>query len=398
MYLLSQFESMDSAYWGMGSAANGIIYFSLCAHLPQKSATSFSFNSVNKKITKLFSLSDTIATENGLMTQGKIHTPIYQGIDGYLYFASHFSYPLGKYIPFIKYEGGHLFSLNPKTNEIFDLGIPMPNEGILSMVLDSKRMILYMLTAPSAYFLVYDIQSKHTHNLGRVFEQGSICRSLVVDDEGNVYGSLEPNKIFKFNKSKFILEYLNVILPDSSRKISEWKGPSRKGVNNIGRKMWRSAIWDDGTKKIYGIHAGTSKLFIFDPISEQIEEGKFMGINSFINQPEKNYPTLSLVQFNRTLFYSPAGGFFDYARSEKIKKYSHLVTYDLLKHKKVDHGEIIDSEGRKVFGIAGATVDKRGMLYLVGAVETRKNERYNKHNLLQGKPFHLALIEIDSLS
>lgn len=394
IFLLSQYGEMDSAYWGLGTSASGSIYFALCTHQPGKSSRFFFHNPRGKKITFLFSLADHIRTESESLPQGKVHTPIFEGKNNLLYFGTHFAYPYGKPQP-VNYEGGHMISYDPKKNIATDLGIALSEEGILSLVMDKERMFLYMLTAPAFCFVSYDIYHKEFHNFGQVTKNGSICRTLTLDDNGNVYGSFEKNKIFRFNQATSILEYPKTTLPTSTEKIQEWGGKTRGGINNIGRNIWRTALWNNNTKTIYGIHGGTSKLFAFNPNLETIKELDFMGADIYRNHPEMIYPTLSLAQHKNVLFYAPASGFFDYARSEKVKDYTHMVSYNIFKRKRIDHGEIMDEKGRRVFGVAGSIMDAYGKFYLLGAVEVKANEAYNKQNMLQGKPFHLGLIKID---
>lgn len=384
---------MDSAYWGLGDSSEGSIYFALCTHQPQASATVFRYKT--DKVEKLFVLEDYIKNKKSSLTQGKVHTPILEGKDGLLYFGTHFAYPFGEPQP-ITYEGGHVVSYDYEKNIVTDLGIPLLKDGILSLAIDKEREFLYMLTAPSFNFIAYDIAKKKYHSFGRITDKGSICRTLTIDDLGDVYGSFEENKIFRLNKKTFKLEYLEVTLPSGDNKIEEWADKTRGGVNSIGRNIWRSVVWNEETKQVYGIHAGTSKLFAFSPEQETIEELDFMGADKDKNHPELIYPTLSLSQYKNILFYVPASGFFDYARSDKVNGYSHLVSYDVLNHKRIDHGEIKDEKGRKVFGVAGSVMSKNGKFYLLGAVEVMGDEEYNKHNFLQRKPFHLGLIEIDT--
>lgn len=392
--LLSQYKSMDSAYWGLGTSQDGSIFFALCSHQPGNSAAFFQYFPKEQKVQKLFSMDEHIQVADGSLPQGKVHTPIYEGPDGLLYSGTHFAYPYGNPQP-VEYEGGHLASYNPKDHTVEDLGIPSAKEGLLTIIMDKQSKFIYMLTAPAFEFIAYDITKNKFHNVGRVTKEGSICRTLTLDDQGNVYGSYESNKIFKFNKEKFTLQYLKTTLPESKRAIEEWGGKSRGGVNNIGRNIWRSALWNDVTKSLYGIHSGTSNLFAFKPGTETITELAFMGADNDQDRLESIYPTLSLAQYKNTLFYVPASGFFDYARSEKIKDYSHLISYSIENNKKIDHGIIVDDQGRRVYGVAGSVMDTDGKYYLLGSVEVREDEEYNEQNKLQGKPFHLGLIEID---
>lgn len=392
IYTHKDFIDFDSAYWGLGSTSKEI-FIALCSHDPSKSASLFSFNRKSKKIKKIFSLSELIENENNFLPEGKIHTPIFNENNKKLYFATHFAYPFGK-PQRIRYQGGHIINFDLKTRKPKDLGIPVRNNGVLSMILDEKRLRIYGLAAPSHEFFVYDVHLKKVFNLGKI-SNGSICRSLVLDNVGNVYGAFEENNLFKFNYKKFCLEHLKVKLFTKNGKAREWRGEYRGGVNYIGRNIWRSAVWHDKTKVIYGIHAAGSELFSFDPNRELVKNLIFMGRSNHKIKLGQIYPTLSLCLLNDKIFYCFVNGFFDYNRSEKIIGDPALLSYDILKNKKTDHGSI-KCQNRKIIGVAGSTITDDGILYLIGAVEVSKNEDYNEFNTLNGKGFNLSLIEINT--
>lgn len=391
IYTSPDFLEMDSAYWGLGSTKTDL-YFGLCSHDPQRSAAIFSFNFLSKKISKIVSLSDLLAPEENYLPQGKIHTRLFEGKDGNLYFGTHFAYPFG--LPQkIKFEGGHMLSLNPKTKKIKDLGIPVKNEGIITMILDKKRMIVYGISAPSFTVFSFDIASRDIHKLTQI-KSSSICRTLTIDHVGNLYGSFEKDKLFKFSIKNSRVYYLNVPFSSSESNISEWKGKYRGGVNFVGRSIWRSAVWNKKDNKIYGIHAKQSELFDFDPQTNKINKIIFMGPDDNKRNLNNIYPTLSQLFYDNKIFYVFIDGSFDYSRSSNIIGDPLLLSYDVSSHKKVNHGKIRGAH-RKVFGVAGSIIGKNGKIYLLGAVEVLKNEKYNSFNILNKQKFNLGLIELN---
>ncbi|MFH0773690.1 MAG: hypothetical protein V1922_05260 [bacterium] len=311
-----------------------------------------------------------------------------------MYFGTHFAYPFGR-PQSVKYEGGHIVSFNPRSRMAHDLGIPIKSEGILTLALDTKNMILYGLSAPSFNFFSFDIATNKLTNFGQITDKGSICRVLVVDNIGDVYGSYEENNIFRYVKKTSHIEHLNIKLPSSKKPIKEWNSEFRGGVNYIGRKIWRSALWHKATKKIYGIQAEESKLFSLEPKNSKIKPLISLLDNNCTNTIDRIYPTLSLSNYKSKLFYVLVNGFFDYCRSENITSYSTLVSYDILKKKIIKHGFIMSGD-HKVLGVAGSTITDDGILYLIGAIEVLPNEEYNEFNKINGKGFNIGLIEINT--
>lgn len=95
------------------------------------------------------------------------------------------------------------------------------------------------------------------------------------------------------------------------------------------------------------------------------------------------------------LFYCFVNGLFDYCRSENIRINPNLISFDLTKNIKTDHGFIGGSK-YKILGVAGSTITGDGILYLIGAIEVSSNKRYDKLKMLNNKGFELALIEINT--
>jgi hypothetical protein len=393
IYTLSRYKEFDSAYWGLGWAQNGLVYFGLCTHRPNMTAGLFCFDPKFKKISKIFNLSE-ILPRHEAPFQGKIHTSIYSDNKNNIYFGSHFAYPNG--IPQnVDYSGGHIFAYNTAKNKITDFGIAVPREGILSMTFDKNKQIIYCLTAPSGYFISLNLDTRKYKNHGRAVKEGSICRSIVLDKKGNVYGSLEKNKIFMFDTDSKTLKILDLVLPYNS-STREWSSPSRGGVNKIGRNIWRAAVFDKETTQIFGIHAAYSSLFNFNPLAKRIANIGYFIPRNYKKNFDNIYPTLSLSVYKNSLFYTPASGFFDYSRSENIEGFSHLMKYSISSDKIADEGIVRDKNSRKVYGVAGSTMSQNGTYYMLGAVEVFDGESYNNQNVIQGKPYHLGLISIQN--
>jgi hypothetical protein len=395
IYGINEFSEMDSAYWGLGSSVDGLIYFALCTHNPRYSATIYTFDPSTQMIVPICNLSNVFQIKENSIPQGKIHTPLFTAKNNNLYFATHFAYPFGKNQK-IHYEGGHWLKLNPKSNKVEDLGLGLEGEGIITLGMNKHEMLLYGLTAPSFHFLVFDIEKKKTYDLGQINNEGGICRTLTIDDEGNAYGSYEPDRIFKFDRSKFAIEKLSITIPDQKNKVQEWVNPGLQGASYLSRQLWRTAVWDSYSKKVYGIHSGTSRLFSFDPKRKTTTDIGYIGANKNINNIDNIYPPLSLVIYKRCLFYISVDGRFDYQRSEGIKGTCSLASYNIDTGEIRDQGLILGKDGRRIFGVAGAFIDKNGIMYLLGATEVYKHEKYSPRNILENKPFNLSLIQLNT--
>jgi hypothetical protein len=82
------------------------------------------------------------------------------------------------------YPGGHLFSYNPKTNEVVDHGILVKQNGIIGGAIDVQRRRLYYASDSLSHFLIYDIASNTLRDLGYI---GPIPRYMPRDSKGRVF-------------------------------------------------------------------------------------------------------------------------------------------------------------------------------------------------------------------
>ncbi|NND08848.1 MAG: hypothetical protein HKN87_20950 [Saprospiraceae bacterium] len=100
----------------------------------------------------------------------------------------------------IDYEGGHLFSFDPETGLLDDLGIMAANQGINCIAVDTVRSLVYGVTYPAGHLFSFDLKLKTVRDFGevmtpwRIKDFGRISwrgvpKVLMIDDAGTVYFS-----------------------------------------------------------------------------------------------------------------------------------------------------------------------------------------------------------------
>lgn len=388
IYPILNNDIYDSAYSAITKGSDGNIYFSLCSHAPGANAGVFSLNPKTSAVEFLFDVSRAGEMDS---SHGKVHTPMVESKNSELFFATHFAYPYG--IPQdVSYEGGRLISYNLHTKKLDDFGIVVPSEGVIALALDKERLQAYMLTIPSGYLVRCDIATRTFHEIGRVPSKGSICRNMVIDENGDLYGSYEDNGVFIYHRDEERLEFMDRVLP--MLDTAEWNSASRGGVNKLGRNLWRCSDYDRARKMIYGVLGADSSAFLFNLRERRAERLPSLVEHSGGENLSLIYPTLSLASGIDRIFYMPVNGCFDYCRSENIDGWSYLMSLDKSTNR-VENLGIVDDGGRKVFGVAGATSGDEDELYFLGAVERNNGEGYSNFNIINQKPFHLAVIKIN---
>lgn len=325
--------------------------------------------------------------------QSKIHAKFGEGRDGRVYFGTH----AGWWFNYARvgtkegYPGAHWMAYDPKSGRIEDFGIGPRFEGINTGAYDPKFNRIYGLTHPRGHFVYYDVASGRAVDKGRVNNWDSICRTLGIDDNGNVYGNMGQGQIYRYDPVADEITELPLHVPIRQKGISLGRDYAKS------ESHWRMVVWDDQEKKFYGIDESASILFSFDPRRGQSGEVKRLGqlcVEGANDRRDIPYATLTLaLGRNRKLYYAPPAREFDYGGSQGAGA-SHLITYDLKSGTTEDLGEMRLPDGRRVIGLNSADCAPDGTIYFVGAIEMREGP--GEENIVAGKisgvPYRLALV------
>ncbi len=381
---------MDGNWAALKAASDGKVYAGLACHGCDGHLVFY--DSKNDKMVDVGDLTR-LCGENGLGLgpQSKVHAKMGEGKDGRIYFATHAGlwFDYGRVATQEGYPGAHYMAYDPKTGQVQDFGIGPRFEGVNTGAYDPKFNRIYGLTHPRGHFVYYDVATGAKVDKGRINNFDSICRTLGIDDEGNVYGSFGGGLIFKYDPRTDSVRELPLQLPIRQKGISVGRDYDKSET------AWRVIVWDPETRKFYGVEESASILFSFDPYAGPDGEVRRLGqmcIPAFANSRNVPYATLSLtVGLDRKLYYAAAGKEFDYGGSAGLAA-SHLITYDLRTGKTEDLGEMHAPDGRPVIGTNAADTGPDGTVYFVGAtsVEAIAGEQ-NYGGKIGGVPYRLAL-------
>jgi hypothetical protein len=222
-------------------------------------------------------------------------------------------------------EGGHLLQIeidNQGTIKCKDLGIPVKGEGVFSLTGNSDGTMLFGISFPGGLFFSFDIQSRVTktysdvaptkENLNQIGQfsikpDSYLSKSLILDDQGLVYGSMPINSLFCFNPQDQTFQIIKNCLPEV------W------GRNVLGQvESWAKS----GDGKLYGGNAGDGQLFEFNPETKKVKNlGKpammprLMGLT--FGKDGKLYGiTGALPGYSHLFSYNTEDGFHDYGNPE----------------------------------------------------------------------------------
>lgn len=382
--------TMDGNWAALKAGSDGKVYVGLACHGCDGHLVYY--DSTKDRMVDVGDLT-TLSGENGLHLgpQSKIHAKFGEGADGRIYFATHggWWFDYARFASPEGYPGSHYMAFDPKTGRVQDFGIGPRFEGMNTGAYDPKFNRIYGLTHPRGHLVYFDVASGAKIDKGRINNWDSICRTLGIDDQGNVYGSFGAGRIFQYDPRIDAIRELDAKLPIRDKGISLGRDYDKSET------AWRVVVWDAQSRRFYGVEESASTLFSFDPAApadEQVKNLGSMAIPELASRRDVPYATLSLtIGQDRKLYYAAAGAEFDYV-SSKAATASHLMTYDLQTGHIEDLGAMRLSDGRSVLGTNAADTGPDGTIYFVGAVEAKEDPSDPGHGgSIQGTPFRLAL-------
>ncbi len=189
------------------------------------------------------------------------------------------------------------------------LAQPVPGEGVFALTFSRTRNEIYGIAHPSGKFFVYDVKNNKTQVYAETSPSPSdtssyhsfalspkdyLCRALVVDKQGRVYGSRSINRLFSFDPA--------------TKKFTAFKDqlPFVWGREVMGRiDAW--VTMPDGT--IYGSNAADGQLFRLDVANQ-----KLVNLGKPIMMPR----LMSMAPGKNGMLYGIAGA---------APGYAHLFSY-----------------------------------------------------------------------
>ena len=360
-------ETMDGHWAALLAASDGKVYSGLANHGGAGHLVYY-----DSKTGRMVDVGDlNTLTGEALFNRGpqsKIHAKFGEGKDGRIYYGTHGGLWWGysRFATKEGYTGAHWMAFDPKTGRNEDFGLGVPYQGVNTGAYDPQFNRIYGLTHPKGELVYYDVATKKAVNKGRINNFESICRTLGIDDQGYVYGSFGLGQVWRYDPRTDTIKELSCRIPIREKGISFGRD------YNKSETAWRTVVWDQETKRFYGVEESATILISFDPRAGKDGEFKRLGqlaIEEAANRREVPYATLTLtLGKDRKLYYGASAREFDYGGSAGAES-AHLITYDLKTGKTQDLGEMLLPDGSRVFGTNAADTAPDGTIYMVGAVE-----------------------------
>lgn len=218
----------------------------------------------------------------------KIHRSFAQADDGTIYAATACLHPLELRLDA---PGGKVFSVDPQTQAITVLGIPVPYDYIQTIALDRARQIVYVNTYPVWQMAAFDLRTRQSTYLG----YGHLGHRAFCDQDGNVWAYYDDTyRLFKYN-------------PDDG--FTRFK--ARLPMFNGKPEPWGMAIPAPDERAIY-MGTASGHLYRLDPDS---------GESAYLGKPLADLRIEGLIFAPDGLLYGAGGwnetGLFAYDRASR---------------------------------------------------------------------------------
>lgn len=251
----SEYTNQESGYFSIIEGKNGNVYIGTAKY--GVNAYLIEFNPRSAIMQMVVDVHRAIGNFlKGFAAQAKIHTRNNVGqLSGKIYFGSKQGYP-GKGEKPSDYPGGYVFAYDPATGKTENFGMPKPHHGVISVMPDEARGLIYVSTCDdgrpieSSHFMVYDMKMKQYRDLGETEHSYAF---IVLDNKGRAYHPVRGGKVARFDPTADKLERLDVIVDGQ---------PVPKEIAKDGAIL----NWDaspDG-KTLWCVEMSTNQLFSFD--------------------------------------------------------------------------------------------------------------------------------------
>jgi len=153
----------ESGYFSLCEGLDGSIYVGTAAY--NRNAYLVEYNPATDKqrividTNKLCGL-----TATGYAAQAKIHTKNFVGPSGKIYVGSKQGYRSKG--DESEYPGGYVMTYDPRNMQAQNLGMPYPTEGVIDVVADEARGLLYVVTCENQHWMLYSMKERKYRELG----------------------------------------------------------------------------------------------------------------------------------------------------------------------------------------------------------------------------------------
>ncbi|TXK72351.1 PQQ-binding-like beta-propeller repeat protein [Paenibacillus sp. N3.4] len=237
---------------------------------------------------------------------------------------------------------GRLSGVDPDSNDVRVLGIPVPRESIYGGILSNDERYYYFTGYMRGHFYRLDLETNEVKDFGKISEFAS-CR-LIKDAKGRIYGGAYTGELWRFDPEKDVIEDLKV----SFR-------------SEFGNKYRRMLIFALNTPRDTMLFISNIDGDVIELDPETLETVRHGFVHLRPEQPRAPYLTHTIgglaADENFVLYY----GLESYHDAELMR----LVRWDILGGGEPENLGLISPSGKQAYYICEMHFDRRGLLHMV---------------------------------
>lgn len=147
----------------------------------------------------------------GYAAQAKLHTRNFVGPSGKIYVGSKQGYRRGN--DKSEYPGGYVMVYDPKTGKSENLGMPYKGQGVIDVIADEGRGLLYVVTCEDQHWMLYDVKTRKYRELGPLLTPYA---TTLIDARGRANALTRDNKLARFDPATGKVTIHDVLLDGAS--------------------------------------------------------------------------------------------------------------------------------------------------------------------------------------
>ena len=378
----------DGQWQGMIAASDGACYFGSSSHTLVHGGGFFRFDPETEQF-------DVLAEDWTLLAgyepsadktpQGKCHSPIIE-IDGTLYLSTHIASYWKEVLD--KYPGSYTLAYNTDSKEWRNFGIVKPRYSTYSAIeVDPERGNIYAMIVPFApqdkevdgnHLFRIDMETGEKQDLGRLSD-GKGTFWFYLDHKGRLWSPIwqGSGKLHCYDPDNDTIITYDDAFPEQRLAFD---GELVKKARYPGKAWtWVEAI-DEGRRCLFVMGdkaGGDERLWVFDPEKDVASKEAFTPlcyIGGTFLAVDKAGDRIYFIQ--RGDYLSERGYSCESTRDSLPDENGYHVNNVHLKsvsldpqegYRIIDHGKIIDQDGRTPGYIASLAADERGNVFMNGS-------------------------------
>jgi len=222
-YRFNKWPDSD-ACWSLSTGPDGRIYAAACVEITPGSTVYLTrYNDQTNSIDYLLEMDKALGDprDSGRATQCKIHYSfVPDSRNGILYMATHLSGPpkgRASFSPWHSWYGNEMFrgsvllAYDTSADKALWHDLMIPKQGCRCLCFDQKHDLFYALSYPLDHFIVYDLATRESYDMGRI---GSVnCQAIFLDRFNRAVFADDQGYLVRYDHTNRKLERLFLRLP-----------------------------------------------------------------------------------------------------------------------------------------------------------------------------------------